>query len=505
MPKAAAAAAGVGASQTTVSTASPSEHEIQELDLSDQFVGTTPATHEEAQKPSSYMSAAATEEPEVETFEPQTDEGGPKIAVDPMMAEGGPGASSGTSFSDISELPPLKEAYVPPPPPPPVEAPVIQPAIPATNLYRNARQAEEKPKVQPREVAQKAIKEIKGVPPKLMGYALGGAAVLILVIGIGVTLYIHSQNSDDDAGAPRESVAQPVQPPAVSQTTQATPQEVTPAPVAAQPVETADPEPAVAEPAAPAKSRGGNKKRPTSSGIVIPGQLAIDSTPAGAQVQVDGASDPSWVTPFALTNLQPGQHSITVSKAGYSTDSRTVNVTSGNRATASIRLAQVMATLIVKSEPAGGSIYVDGRDMGTKTPGQVSIDKGNHVVLVRMSGYIDETMSGQFSLGQTYSFTPTMKALGNIDSIKTVGGKMSRLFGGKAQAGQATITVHTQPKGAQVAVNQHVLDKNSPVDVMLDPGNYEVDITLSGFAPVHKVVTASKGGKVVIDEVLQAQ
>ena len=51
----------------------------------------------------------------------------------------------------------------------------------------------------------------------------------------------------------------------------------------------------------------------------------MDSTPQGAQVQVDGKSDPSWVTPFALTNLQPGQHSITVSKAGYATDSRTVD------------------------------------------------------------------------------------------------------------------------------------------------------------------------------------
>jgi hypothetical protein len=50
-----------------------------------------------------------------------------------------------------------------------------------------------------------------------------------------------------------------------------------------------------------------------------------------------------------------------------------------------------------------------------------------------------------------------------------------------------------------------MLDKTSPVDVMLDPGNYVIDITLSGYAPVRKIVTASKSGKVVIDEALQAQ
>jgi hypothetical protein len=122
-----------------------------------------------------------------------------------------------------------------------------------------------------------------------------------------------------------------------------------------------------------------------------------------------------------------------------------------------------------------------------------------------MSGYIDETMSAQFVLGQTFNFSPTLRSLGNVDSIKTVG-KMSKLFGGgKGDPGQATLSIHTQPKGAQITVNQHMLDKNSPVDVMIDPGNYVVDITMTGYAPIHKVITADKKGKVVIDEVLQPQ
>ena len=179
---------------------------------------------------------------------------------------------------------------------------------------------------------------------------------------------------------------------------------------------------------------------------------------------MDGRTDPSWVTPLSLTNLQPGQHSISVSKAGYTTDSRALNVTSGNRAATVIHLAKLMATLVVKSDPPGANIYVDGRDMGTKTPGQISVDKGQHVVLVRMSGYLDETMNSQFALGQTFSFSPTLRPLGNADSLKTVG-KMSKLFGGKGQAGQGIVSIHTQPKGAQIAINQHLLDKSSPADV----------------------------------------
>jgi serine/threonine protein kinase len=499
-PKAAAAAAGVG-------DGTLSSPEVPQVDLSSSY-----GTIDASETVSEHMSSAVSDEPQVESFDTQVAADAPKIAIDPLMAEGGSKARSGTSFSEISELPPLKEVYVPPPPPPPPPLPPssfepVQFAGPTATVFKASRKIEEKPRVQPREVAEKAIKEIKNVPPKLMLYALAGAGILILIIGIGVTIYVHSLNGDDDSGAGRSSAVE--QTPAQPQASQSAP---TPVPAATQPAETQgptdqpaateEPETPVAQPGVPSKAR--NARRKAVAPAIIPGQLAIDSTPQGAQVQVDGSTDPNWVTPFAMTNLQPGQHSITVSKAGYSTDSRTMNVTSGNRATTVVHLAKLMATLVVKSDPPGANIYVDGRDMGTKTPGQISVDKGQHVVLVRILGYIDETMNAQFALGQTFNFSPTLRPLGNTDNLKTVG-KMSKLFGGKGQAGQGTLSIRTQPKGAQIAINQHLLERGSPADVLLDPGNYVIDLTLTGHAPVHRIITVDKGGKVVVDEVMQPQ
>jgi hypothetical protein len=513
VPKTAAAAAGVGGNFSSPGDAVSSSSETGELDLSNQFITScVKATIEAAGKPSASMSSAVADEAEEpRVAQPRFSEShvaddAPRIAVDPMMAER-PKESAGVSFSEMTELPPLKEAYVPPPPPPPIFQPQpSQSGAPTSTMFSgdlNAM-AEEKPKVQPREVAEKAFKEIKSVPPRLMLYALSGAGVLILLIAVGVTIYIHSLNSDDDSGAargaaPAAEISHPAEssPPAPVKAVKAPP-------IEPQPVEAPARE-AAPTPVASSKSHPARSKKAVAPPVVIPGQLAIDSTPQGAQVQVDGKSDPSWITPFALTNLEPGQHSVTVSKVGYSSDTRPVMVTSGNRVTAVIHLAQLMATLIVKSDPAGASIYVDGRDVGTKTPAQVSVDKGQHVVLVRMPGYLDETMNTQFVLGQTFNFAPSLRALGNTDNIKTVG-KMSKLFGGKgAQAGQATLSIRTTPKGAQIAINQHLLDKSSPVDVALDPGNYEIDITLTGYAPLHRIITADKGGKVVVDEALQKQ
>jgi len=511
VPKAAAAAAGIGGSDAT----QPSSG-VPEIDLSDQFISAAvKATIAAAERPSASMSSAVVDEPAVETFEPQVEtfeprtDDGPKIAVDPMMAEGAQAGNSGTSFSDIAELPPLKEEYVAPPPPVPASYQPVPETPSSPTVFSGAVKHDEKPKVQPREVAEKAIQEIKNVPPKLLGYALGGAAVLILAIGIGVTIYIHGQSSEDDSGSGRASsvAATPAQPTA-SQAAHTAPQPSAnsePTPEVNEPDATEDETPAV-RPAAVAKSRNAKRKAaPLAAPVIIPGQMAVDSTPQGAQAQVDGRTDSSYVTPFALTNLQPGQHTITVSKPGYSTDTRTVSVISGNRATVVVHLSQLMATLVVASDPAGANVYVDGRDTGTKTPAQVSVDKGQHVVLVRKMGYIDETMNAQFVLGQTFNFAPTLRPLGNVDNIRTVG-KMSKLFGGKGpQPGQSTVSIRTQPKGAQVAINQHIMEKNSPFDVALDPGNYVIDITLTGYAPVHKVITADKGGKIVVDEVLQPQ
>ena len=77
--------------------------------------------------------------------------------------------------------------------------------------------------------------------------------------------------------------------------------------------------------------------------------------------------------------------------------------------------------------------------------------------------------------------------------------------GGDSTAGMGAVSIRTQPKGAQIAINQHILDKFSPVDVMMGPGNYVLDVTLTGFKPIHKVINVDKGGKVAIDEILERE
>ena len=429
--------------------------------------------------PGPVMSSAVAE-PEPEVAAPR--------AFDPLMS-GAPAGASSTSFSDMAEMPPLKA---------PVYAPSIpEPAEPSRSTVQIYPRKEEKPRIQPREVAGKAMKEISTVPPRLMLYSILGAVGLILVIALGIFFHVRSED-DGSTAAPqavkvaKSSADQPEAQPPVAQAVEA------PAP----PITDDEPSLTVRPTEKPAPHRRA-PARPAAR-VVIPGQATIDSSPQGAQFQVDGKSNSTWVTPFTLAGLTPGRHIISGSKAGYSSDIRSIEVANGGKASLTLHLSPVNALVVVNSTPPGAEVILDGKATGRVTPAQFAVEKGSHSVLLRKQGYLDETVTADLAPAQNFQYSPALRVLGNIEALRTVG-KLNKIFGhgGDSTAGMGTISVHTQPKGAQVAINQRVLEKLSPVEVMLGPGNFIVDITMTGFKPVHKIVNVDKGGKAAIDEVLE--
>src|SRR5262249_46726689 len=163
--------------------------------------------------------------------------------------------------------------------------------------------------------------------------------------------------------------------------------------------------------------------------------------------EIDGRTDPNWITPYTLAGLSPGQHRVTISKSGFASDTRSVDVISASKATLVVRLTSLNATMNVTSDPPGASIYVDGKDTGKVTPAVITIEKGTHTVLVRKPGYLDETTSAVGQPGQAFHFASPLRPLGNVDDIKTVG-KFKKLFGG-GEAGMGKVSIKTSPKGAQ--------------------------------------------------------
>ncbi|HKD03341.1 MAG TPA: serine/threonine-protein kinase [Terriglobales bacterium] len=505
--KAAAAAAAAGWSGGKTPAVSKDVSPVPKLDPAAQFINSCVKASVEAlatEHPETLP--AATVEPEVESAPA---EALPKLPVDPMVDESAHQAGSGgLSFSDLDELPPLKEVYLAPPPQA-AEPEAAADSLPATVLRPSS--VPDKPKVQPREVAKKAVTEIKKTPPKLFMYSIAAAVGVILLIIVAIAFHIHNENTDDDGGpapAPAAAATPAPQPAAAPATPLATPS-AQPAPAAEQPA----PEPAAAE--APevsvkpkylaSNSRKKGARTPPPAPTAIPGELTVNTTPAGAQITIDGRTDNSWMSPYNVAGLVPGQHAVTVSKAGYGSESRTIEVASASKSVLVIQLAQLAAQVSVASDPPGATIVLDGKDTGHITPTQLVLDKpGSHTLLLRKAGYLDETTTANLQSGQTFRYAPNMHPLGQTDDIKTVS-KFKKVFGGGDTSSMGVVSIKTNPKGAQIAVNRRIIDKASPADFYLNPGTYVVDVTFPGYKDLHRVVTVDKGGKVVIDETMERQ
>src|SRR5882672_585579 len=416
----------------------------------------------------------------------------PKFNVDPMMSGMAEAAAPSRSFAD-SELPPLAapapDQFAPPPPPPQPSA-LEPPTLPGSTLFTSAP-------------PEKKKFELPQIETKLLIHGLlGGLAIILLAVG-AIAFYVHVHTSDDE-GAPlpaataKSSETSPGAPTAVPSTQQA---QSVPEPTPASEVS------AAAEPVRPKPEPKARRGREAVSraplAAVLPGLVALDSSPQGAQIQLDGRADSSWVTPFTVTQLAPGPHTLVISKSGYATETKSLTIAAGSKNTVSAHLNALAAAISVTSDPSGASVFIDGRDSGKLTPSSLALEKGSHSVLVRKPGYLDETMTADVQPGQTIGFAPHLRQLGSTDEIRSVN-KVKKLFGGKdGVAGMGSVAIHTTPKGAQISINQRVLDHLSPAEFLLNPGNYVVDITASGYKPLHRVITVEKNGKLSIDETLE--
>ena len=250
------------------------------------------------------------------------------------------------------------------------------------------------------------------------------------------------------------------------------------------------------------RARKRKPNTPLAPAPVITGQLLINSNPPGAVVQLDGQSSSELATPYTATGLNAGRHTVVVSKPGYATESRTVEIAGGQQATLVVSLRELGATVSISSDPAGAAVFVDGNDIGRATPVSVSIPKGTHTVVVRRSGFLQATATMDLAPGQIANFSPTLVAMGNAEEIKPAS-KIGRILGRGTPSNVGKLQIRTSPKGAQVTVNERVLSKTTPAEFTAPAGTYEVMLVLAGHKPVRRTVTVNAGSTSIIDEPLQ--
>jgi hypothetical protein len=280
-------------------------------------------------------------------------------------------------------------------------------------------------------------------------------------------------------------------------------------PVVAQPVAQVfepAPEPAPVEPivASVRRSRPVRAPRANTPAAAAPheGEMAISSVPADATIEIAGLAGQSWKTPQTLTGIPAGTYKVTVSKPGYASDVRTVQIAAGSHMSLDVRLAVVKGWLTVGGSPAGASVFVDGQDTGKVTPVTLMLEPASHNVLVRKAGYLEAGSAVQLVAGQTVSYSPSLMVAGRTDNIKIMGGGISRVFAGGGSQGKARIEIKTDPKGAQVLINGTPLQKTTPVEIQVEAGNYEITLQKDGYQDIHESAIVGVDDKIKINKTL---
>jgi len=183
------------------------------------------------------------------------------------------------------------------PPPPQASRPVVQPSLqPAPPVKPSPVEAPAPAAEQARQEPKRSKKTPQ--PQRRSGSpAVTVAVVLIVFAVIAAMLALRKQRGEiasQGAVSPTQRVASPTQPAAAPSSFPASP--------AGAPTQTAS----------------------------VGGTVKITTTPAGAQVEFDWVHVGVTTTALTLTDVRPGKHTIKVSKTGFQSQIRDVQVTAGD-------------------------------------------------------------------------------------------------------------------------------------------------------------------------------
>ena len=121
------------------------------------------------------------------------------------------------------------------------------------------------------------------------------------------------------------------------------------------------------------------------------GSISTSSNPSGANVYLDGAY--KGTTPYTITSVSAGSHTIKLAKYEYEEVTKNVNVIGGGTAHVLETLVPLTGSISVSSNPPGARVYLDGVYKGTTPLTIEDIFIARHLLKLVKDGYKDQTES----------------------------------------------------------------------------------------------------------------
>jgi len=150
---------------------------------------------------------------------------------------------------------------------------------------------------------------------------------------------------------------------------------------------------------------------PTTASPVRYGSLSVESSPAGADIYFDG--NYRGRAPLMISDIWPGEYTISAEMSGYRTYTTTTSVSSDTRSSVYCPLTAMntAGALYILSSPSDSSVILDGLYKG-KTPLTVTnLATGTHIVQLDYPGYYDWKSSVEVPEGGTRTVSATLNPM----------------------------------------------------------------------------------------------
>lgn len=145
----------------------------------------------------------------------------------------------------------------------------------------------------------------------------------------------------------------------------------------------------------------------TAALVPIPAKLSIFSIPEEARIYVDNQF--RGKAPVSLNNLKPGEYRIRAELDGFDPTARTITLGNGDDKREELRLDGNCGSLQIVTQPAGVSIFVDGKAMGVTTVKDNQTDNVSNPFTIPLIRAGEHTIKLSSKKHHTLTFQTTIK------------------------------------------------------------------------------------------------
>ncbi|MCX7590003.1 MAG: PEGA domain-containing protein, partial [Kiritimatiellae bacterium] len=198
-----------------------------------------------------------------------------------------------------------------------------------------------------------------------------------------------------------------------------------------------------------------------------PTQVRVTTDPPDAVVLCDGIVQDA--PPVTITGLAPGEHLIVATKSGYQDARRTITLEAGQRLAVDLKLEPICGLVLVRSNPPGSEVEVDGASRGRTPLLLTDLPLGTYRVRLSAPGYMPKEIDLKIE-----SRIP-IKLEANLRSDA------------------ATLEIASEPPGARVLVNGAERGTTPCVVERIREGDCRLELLLDGYEPYRHEMRLAAG------------